>query len=381
LIIPDFVMDFTSMYYWKLEFVNECGIAVSDTIYHFTTLPGKCSEYVSLDVPVALNDNQVCTSDLNVEDDLKILDLNVKMQGNHIAFKELRASLISPDGTKSVLFNHKGTSYQGIFDLTFDEEAKLKLKTKPTGIFKPDSSLTVFTNKQAKGKWTLEIIDNKDQQSGSLKYFSLNMCGEVFVNKPFLIVNKVLKIPTNAYWPISNEYLKVADQDNTDSELIYTVVKTPAYSELYHSSIKLGIGDKFSQDDINNGIIKLRYPGKTNDLSDRFYFTVSDGTGGWIGITSFNFITDETVNNKDEIINYQISVYPNPANNYLNVQIENEGSFMADIIDMKGQKKATKKVAGFVPELFDISGLNNGIYILRVRNEKYNYTSKFVKQK
>jgi hypothetical protein len=143
----------------------------------------------------------------------------------------------------------------------------------------------------------------------------------------------------------------------------------------------LSVGDKFSQSDINSGNITIKYNGNDNNIYDRFYFTVNDGDGGWIGITSFSFITDETINKTEDLFDYQVSLYPNPANNILNIQIENDGVFMAEIIDLKGQKYISKKVSGFIPDVIDISRLNNGIYILRITNERYNYISKIIKQK
>ncbi|MGE5355147.1 MAG: reprolysin-like metallopeptidase [Deltaproteobacteria bacterium] len=381
LIIPDLVLDYASLYYWKLEFINECGTISTDTIYTFSTSSYKCKDYISTDVPVNLNDNQPCISDLSVEDDILISDVNITMKGNHSAFKEIRASLIAPDNTKQLLFNHKSFNYQGGFNLTFDDEAKFKIKTPPSGYFKPDNPLNIFNGKQGNGKWKLEIIDNKDQQSGLLTYFRLELCNEFVPKFPFIVNNNPLRIPLKAYWPISPGDLKISDLDNTDEQLIFTLIRIPVYSDLYHDNIKLSIGDKFSQDDINKGNITIKYDGNQNLIYDRFFFTVTDGEGGWIGITSFNFITDKSISNIEEMFDYQVTVYPNPANNILNILIENEGDFHADIIDMKGQKVISSKINGYVPEIFNISNLNNGIYLLRIRNEKYSHLSKFIKQK
>lgn len=381
LLIPDLVLDYSSLYYWKLEFTNECGTIVSDTIYTFNTSTYKCKDYISIDVPINLNDNQPCLSELRIEDELLISDVNISMKGNHTAFKEIRASLIAPDTTKLLLFNNKSFNYQGSFNLTFDDEAKFKIKTPPSGIFRPDNALSIFNGKQGKGKWTLEIIDNKDQQSGLLNFFNLELCAEFYPKNPYIVNNNILKIPLKAFWPIPVSDLKVADENNSDEDLVYTVIKSPQYCEMYHENIMLSVGDKFSQDDINSGNITIKYNGNDNNIHDRFYFTVTDGDGGWIGITSFNFITDENINKTEEIFDYQVSVFPNPSSNILNVQIENEGVFTAEIIDMKGQKHISKNISGYLPDIIDLSRLYNGIYILRITNEKYNYISKIIKQK
>ena len=67
-------------------------------------------------------------------------------------------------------------------------------------------------------------------------------------------------------------------------------------------------------------------------------------------------------------IDYQnISVYPNPASNYIYIQTTQRNSNNIFIFDMSG-RMITSKVMKNNTEVFDISTLSKGLYILQVTN-------------
>ena len=377
--IPEDILDFSSLYYWRLEFVNKCGIIQPDTIYTFSTVALDCKDFVSDDVPVIIKSKKTVSSSIDIENDLPITDINVTMKGFHQYFKEITASIVAPDSTKVLLFNYKPFNYNGNFSLTFDDEATSTIKTPPNGTFIPAQPLNIFNGKNAKGTWKLEITDNKLSQSGQLKYFALNICSNVILSKPVLVNNNLFKIPLDAAWPIKPEVLKVKDENNTDDELIFTIVKLPEQCAVYKNDEVLYIGATFTQSDINNGSIKIKYSG-SDVIKDRFYFTVIDGEGGWIDITAFNFETDPTIDAVQELFYEYVSVFPNPAYSSINVNIDKSGTYKTEIFSLEGKKLLSKNIEGISDNRLDISGFSQGIYLIRIYNEKYIYTGKFVKQ-
>ncbi len=377
--IPDEILDYSGLYYWRLEFVNQCGIIQPDTIYTFSTIALDCKDYISDDVPVIIKSKKTVSSSIEIENDLTITDINVTMKGFHQYFKEISTSIVAPDSTKILLFNYKPFNYNGNFNLTFDDEALSKIKSPPNGTFLPAKPLNILNGKNAKGIWKLEITDNKTQQSGQLKYFALNICSNVILNKPVLVNNKLFKIPLNAAWPVKPDVLKVKDENNTDDELVFTIVKAPEYSVIYKNNNVLYIGDRFTQSDINNGYIKLKYSG-SGVIRDNFLFTVIDGEGGWIDVTTFNFETDPSIDAVEELFYEYVSVYPNPATNNININIDKSGTYKIEIYNLEGKKLLAKDIYGITNNSIDISGFSQGIYLIKIYNEKYNYTGKIVRQ-
>lgn len=376
---PKTVLDYSTLYYWKLEFINSCGNNSLDTIYTFSTLARDCKEYSTDENAKLINSKEITKASIFIENDIAVTDLNVKMKGEHSSFKQIRAFIVSPNLDTVLLFGNKSFNYQGPFSLTFDDEAFAYLKSRPKGVFKPDSLLSKFNGASAKGEWVLNVKDVVSQLNGTLQDFSMFLCTNKIFDNPTIENNNLLKIPYNAKWTIGNDKLKVVDNNNVASELTYTITKEPIYCKLYKNNTKLTVGSQFTQSDIDNSSIKVEYSG-LEDVSDRFYFTVIDGEGGWIGITPFELLTDVSINAVDDLLYKYVQVYPNPTSSSFSVSIDKAGEYNMELFDIEGKKILSKVVNGESTSNIDLSQFNSGIYLLKLNNDKYNYIQKIVKQ-
>jgi VCBS repeat-containing protein len=86
---------------------------------------------------------------------------------------------------------------------------------------------------------------------------------------------------------ISNANLQVTDVDNTTAQIIYTLNVAPGNGTLYNGAAPLGVGNTFTQNNIDLNTINYTHDG-TETNNDSFTFTVADGSGGNIGATVFN---------------------------------------------------------------------------------------------
>jgi hypothetical protein len=69
-----------------------------------------------------------------------------------------------------------------------------------------------------------------------------------------------------------------------------------------------------------------------------------------------------------------VSIYPNPSSNYINIQnIEGEYS----IVNMIGN---TISKGTLNNNKIDISNFSNGVYIIKISNQKNNYLNSFIKE-
>ena len=376
---PTELLEYSTLYYWKLEYGNPCGTVSPDTLYTFSTFATDCKDYVSkTKYKKDINSSVVLRDTINIEEDITLTDVNVKISGSHTRFREISASLIAPSNDTILLFKQRPFNYQGNFNLVFDDQAYYKLKSPPKGTFRPDSPLAILNGKNGKGLWTLLISDNKYQQSGKLKKFSLNTCAKIELINPVLVNNNSLKIPYNKPWTITSDYLKATDANNSASELIFTVVKTPLLCSMYIGNTQLFVGDRFTQKDIDNGLISVLYPGDEK-VFDKFYFTVIDGVGGAIGITAFNLESDYKVK-VDESLASKIQLFPNPTSSTINIDIDQTGSFDFEIFNLNGQKLVSQNIKGGFNSV-DLAKFNDGIYIIKIHNNQYNYVGKIVKQR
>jgi len=85
---------------------------------------------------------------------------------------------------------------------------------------------------------------------------------------------------------ITNTLLNVTDPDGP-GPLTYTVSNVPVNGSLIRDGVTLGSGQTFTQVDIDNGLITYLHNGGET-TSDRFIFSVSDGSTGSIGATTFS---------------------------------------------------------------------------------------------
>jgi hypothetical protein len=95
---------------------------------------------------------------------------------------------------------------------------------------------------------------------------------------PTLALDAGLNLNEGASATITSNMLHVTDDTPSDpaTEMVYTLVTVPAYGTLAKNGKALGVGNIFTQDDINNGRITYQHDGSDN-LNDSFNFTVTDG--------------------------------------------------------------------------------------------------------
>ncbi|HBS85323.1 MAG: hypothetical protein A2W91_16075 [Bacteroidetes bacterium GWF2_38_335] len=73
----------------------------------------------------------------------------------------------------------------------------------------------------------------------------------------------------------------------------------------------------------------------------------------------------------------EISVYPVPANSFLNIEAPSETSVNYEIVNAAGQIVSTGTISAIKTTL-DISGFENGVYVLKIKSEKFNTKERFV---
>ncbi len=108
---------------------------------------------------------------------------------------------------------------------------------------------------------------------------------------PVLDVNTGTTLNEGASKTITSAMLSSSDVDAPpDSALLYTLTSAVAHGTLINTNtaLALGLGDTFTQGDIDNGYITYTHD-DTENFTDAFSFTVSDG-GITLPAATFNFI-------------------------------------------------------------------------------------------
>jgi len=118
--------------------------------------------------------------------------------------------------------------------------------------------------------------------TGAMPGDSMGLQGAALLSlttNPVLLVNKALPASAGDTETITSGYLLTADFDTSVTGLTYTVASTPTGGTLRNQVTALGIGNTFTQADIDNGNMNF-VAGATLGNSFGFAFSVSDGGNG-----------------------------------------------------------------------------------------------------
>lgn len=290
----------STTYYWRIRQTNSCGTGPWSATAAFQTdfYANTCATYsltnLGLRIPPAATAG-ITTSTLAVTTPGgAISDVNVvQLQGTHTYISDLEFTLSSPAGTQVQLLNQVCGSSQN-FDIQLDDAAATAvIPCPPTdgNAYQPGGTLASFLGENPDGNWTLTIQDYFNGDIGSLENWALEICvlspNPSPNQTPTLLANNPLSILAAAAGPITPVLLEMTDADNTPVELVFTLLSTPASGTLLLNGVALGIGDTFTQADIDNGLLSYQHNGNTA-TSDDFLFSVDDGSGGWYGTPVFS---------------------------------------------------------------------------------------------
>ncbi len=374
---PTTGLEKNSVYYWKVYVGNKCADAESE-LFMFATEALSCSALLADDVPISISQSgqPTITSSIFLAGAGQVTDVNISnVRGTHENVGNLTMTLISPSLTEVVLVEER-CNFQADFNCGFDDDAASEvscpLSTGSTYI--PKESLSIFNGEDIAGDWVLRIEDGQSGEGGQLNGFELEICSNATLEGPSLVTNEALGVPTDGANRIGQDLLLTEDSNNGASELIYTIVTTPLYGTMTVSGTEVTVGSTFTQQDINDKNVRYQHD-VTEETADNFTFTVVDGEGGWIPLTTYTITIADGLTSgiEDEMLNlFSLDVYPNPANTQLNIEVNSEqfGDYALQLLSVTGNVILTENlnVKDRLVRTLDISTLPEGMYMVKLTN-------------
>jgi len=182
IIVPNFIAPNVRV---MVEAIDNIFYAVNSEPFSIGSFETTCNIHDSIDIPKQIPDNNSngISSIINVSDNFAVTDVNVNIDISHTWIRDLQIYLKSPDGTEVLLYDRScGSGNVGKVNInaTFDDEAVASIcdNANPaiSGTTKPDNLLSAFNNLFSSGDWTLRIVDNADQDTGTLNSWSMELC-------------------------------------------------------------------------------------------------------------------------------------------------------------------------------------------------------------
>lgn len=369
---PSPALNANTVYYWRVRVdQSNCGAAPWSPTWSFQTEVSSCATFVSTDVPKVISAQGTPTvqSVINVTQSFNVTDVNiVDLQGTHTWVSDLNFRLISPGNTNlSVWGNICGNDDD--FNLEFDDASPaVNIPCPPTNglIYKPIDAFAAYNGQGAQGNWTLEIFDDTNQDGGELQSWALEICGPPVNTNPPTVVQNQLEVPQGDVGTITDSLLS-GTCPGAGSQLIYTLTSLPANGDLYLNGTLLGLGDQFTQTDIDNGLLTYDHD-STNTTTDSFTYDAVCTNGGYLGNQTFPISITPNVGILEAFIS-SFSVFPNPSEGDFFVKVEGRLTRNAELrlVDLSGRVvQAVPAVRGTNP--IEVDGLPGGVYLLSLRD-------------
>ncbi len=166
------------------------GAAVSEPFFLDVGAP-VCQDSAATDVPKAILDNQLVTSELPIPDNFTVETIEVTVDISHTYIGDLSVKLYSPAGTPVTLHNRTDG---GANDIVGTYGVDLQ----------PADSLSIFAGEQAQGTWTLAINDYGNGDTGTLNSWSLEICAPPPAGLPEMRLREVRSEQSGVrlhWWP------------------------------------------------------------------------------------------------------------------------------------------------------------------------------------
>ncbi|MBI5846800.1 MAG: tandem-95 repeat protein [Nitrospirae bacterium] len=165
-----------------------------------------------------------------------------------------------------------------------------------TNAFKYDASAyEPPSQSNVSDSFTFRVYDGSAYSGNATISITINAGNDA----PVLATNNTLTVTSGSFAVIQNTSLNVTDVDNNTGQITYTVTALPTKGQLQLRTSGTGctgtgswsavlVNGTFLQADIDNCDVRYNDTAPSSTGADSFTFTVSDGSGGTIGTTTFN---------------------------------------------------------------------------------------------
>ncbi len=313
----------STLYFWRIRAFNNCKIGDWSDIQTFHTESFNCFEVKSgpLVVNISATGRPTIEGTVNVLENSVVSEVSVNnLTGSHSRVSDLVVTLVSPSEKEVLLWNKKCPSALG-FNLSLNDKSMLPIRCPlhVGNVHQPEQPLSSLNGENTQGIWKIRIEDTESGAGGRLTNFDLEFCTSVSTNNPALLNNNILIAPANAKTRVTPSALECTHPTKSPESLVFIITKLTAKGLITKNDQPLRVGERFTQEDINNGRIEYVHNTLLYDI-DSFEFVIIDGEGGWLPINTFNIEIDNSSSSDDlKVKENKIWVYPNPAQSNINI--------------------------------------------------------------
>jgi len=170
---------------------------------------------------------------IHINDTYQLAGINVSLNITHTYIQDIKAELVSPNGTTVTLINHSCGSNDNLIATFSDNGQTIDCSSLSTGnVFSPNQPLSVLTGENIQGDWKLKLWDNHAGDEGTLNNWSLELCymRPTEINSIFLNDFSLYPIPTK-----DNILISFTPITANQTIIIYDIKGRLMYNKTYNN--------------------------------------------------------------------------------------------------------------------------------------------------
>lgn len=366
------VLNSGTVYYWRVRAKNNCISSDYSQEKSFqTSLPsGNCTTYSSTDTPTAIADGVPLLSVINVGDNFTLSDVNVSVDISHTWISDLDIKLTSPNTTEVVLFQNSCSDLDDL-NVVFDDQASGGINcTTRTGTIQPFGSLNSFNSEASNGNWTLRVYDGYVGDTGTLNSWSVELC-ESTIGINSSLTNNPFTVGTNSSYIVLQTDLEATSSGSTAAEQQFMISELPTKGEVRLNNTALGLGEIFTQDDINNNLITYVNSSSVSD-TDSFKVDVTNATYGFLPNQLIDVTIDASLSVEDLFFEEtKTNIWPTVTKGSFYISSQTElGNTAIELYSITGQRVFREERTFYKGnvEQFNYNRLSTGVYIVKIQS-------------
>ncbi|MEQ3661229.1 MAG: S8 family serine peptidase [Flavobacterium sp.] len=283
-----------TVYYWRVIPSNRCATGNSSASKSFQTGTINCAYNYTNGTNVAISNtadnsgigmgNGWSISTINVPDSFIIGDTNMDLLLNHTYIQDMTMYLEAPNGNYIILAQEACGDNDNINAKFIDSGiAPVCTAAVPalTGNIKPFEPLSDFQNLNSNGNWLLYVNDPYAGDDGIIDSWTLNLCSLSAIGNLPSLVNNGITVLNNSTHNIANTEVDATTAAQTAAQQTYTLVSTPTVGNIRRNTTILSVGNTFTQDEINTGIINY-INAELSANTTSFKVDIKNSTNGWL---------------------------------------------------------------------------------------------------
>lgn len=378
-------LEMNKVYFWRVLPKNRCGLGVDVEVRSFQTGTIICESTTTFsgtdfsnavigdfagaqgEVPIVVNQN------------FSIAKIEVLIDITHTWVQDLTLYLEGPleiGSPRFILIQEVCGSEDDILATFSDGGIPIECGQDPAifGTFKPLNPLANFNNMMSLGTWKVIAIDNHNTDGGSIDSASLVFCKSNAVNQNITFNTALIETETNNSKIINATEIEAITPNLSEEDHTYTLVNLPQKGQLKLNNIALGLGDTFSQTDINLGGISYENE-QSEDTTDAFQLNISNTQNAWLPNQEVLIQIGEPLS-QTEFDASDYKIYPNPTRGVVFVQLPSgDNTSQLSIFDMQGRIIQNFTTQESMFEL-NLNYFPEGLYLLQIIHENLKFTHK-----